>query len=782
MVGWASGMPLLWLRAKLTYGFSAIAPDPDLLEKSFQDLYYKILPPLRVNCKIAKFFRMAPRRYFGLAMPNPGIVMLSHKLQLLHTQWDMPTTTGQMLRQSFEVFQMEVGLSSNILSEDYDRLGNLASGGWWKQLWCLCHKYNVLLSFASKYLIPLLRVGDRPIMAVICCMDLYTALDREIINRVRKFKGLHSMGDLVLCDGRTVDPFALSREPSDSSRVFSVEKPTRSDFALFRQAILNITSHSLRLSPSLGPFIAQPHRPDVWFVSPCSQFLYHDKGDSSYIRYSCLSSRPTRFGTKFGRPEHRSGLFPTTHRASVQVRSPDCVVLHSSAKVYVPSPVRRSFMQRLRALPNQSLWRTLKISGDGSWIYNGLMRGTLIMVSDGSYNDRIARDVCSCAAILHCKETQNRASVTWVERTSTQCATNFRAEILGSIAIQLLLSVALDGKYVSPSCRPRVGCDNKGVVFHGNHPHRPLASTQRQADLLRYFKKLVAASRAKIKMFHVYGHMDRFLSANERSDEENVNVDCDALAETALSDGVLSGEFIDLILPDEDIVALVDETKITGNATPQILRHWGDSVARAHYVSQGILTDHSFDCVDWDGAEEVLDRSPEMFGVWAAKQTSGTCGVNHILRHFVPGTVDECPNCGTSPERATHLYVCSDRHRTAVFHSSVTALSDWLVEQRTDGELVMLIVQYLRSRGKRTMLSFCSLYSRYRGLAAMQDSIGFRNFLEGRIATLFRHHRQQDISRRHLRKHTGHWVKGLILQLLQVSHRQRGLTGMARYI
>ena len=343
---------------------------------------------------------------------------------------------------------------------------------------------------------------------------------------------------------------------------------------------------------------------------------------------------------------------------------------------------------------------------------------------------------------------------------------------MGSIAIQLLLSVALDGIYVSPSCRPRVGCDNKGVVFHGNHPQRPLPSTQRQADLLRYFKQLVGSSKAKIKMFHVFGHMDRLLSARERSDEENINVECDALAERALSDGVLRGEFIDLVFPDEEIVAMVDSVKITGNAAPQILRHWGDEEARKHFISKGILDSDTFDWVDWDGVEQALEPSPEMFSTWAVKQTSGTCGVNHILRHFQPGTVDACPNCGTSPERSTHLYICGDRNRTALFQSSVTTLSSWLEEQKTDGELVKLIVQYLRSRGRRSMLSFCPVFSRYRELAAMQDDIGFRNFLEGRIACLFRTHRQSDISRRRLRKHAGHWAKGFILQLLQISHRQ----------
>jgi hypothetical protein len=88
---------------KLTYGFASITPDLDMLEASFQHLYWNVLSPLRLNMNIRKFYRMAPKRVQGLGMPNPGILMLSQKLHLLQSQWDQPTATGQMLRQSLEV-------------------------------------------------------------------------------------------------------------------------------------------------------------------------------------------------------------------------------------------------------------------------------------------------------------------------------------------------------------------------------------------------------------------------------------------------------------------------------------------------------------------------------------------------------------------------------------------------------------------------------------------------------------------------------------------------------
>eukprot|EP00956_Cyclotella_meneghiniana_P007750 scaffold10339_cov41-Cyclotella_meneghiniana.AAC.6 len=54
----------------------------------------------------------------------------------------------------------------------------------------------------------------------------------------------------------------------------------------------------------------------------------------------------------------------------------------------------------------------------------------------------------------------------------------------------------------------------------------------------------------------------------------------------------------------------------------------------------------------------------------------------------------------------------------------------------------------------------------------MVDSLGFRNLLEGRIPKMFYDVRLADIKRRHLSKHAGHWCNGLILQLLQITHRQ----------
>jgi hypothetical protein len=111
------------------------------------------------------------------------------------------------------------------------------------------------------------------------------------------------------------------------------------------------------------------------------------------------------------------------------------LVVNTTCPVYIPSSHRQSFLQQIHSLPNQSLWRTFQTDGDRLWINRSLLAGNLITTSDGSYNENIALDVCSCAALFRDRVTGESARVTWVEKSNVHTADNYRAELLGAIAI-----------------------------------------------------------------------------------------------------------------------------------------------------------------------------------------------------------------------------------------------------------------------------------------------------------------------------------------------------------
>jgi hypothetical protein len=66
-------------------------------------------------------------------------------------------------------------------------------------------------------------------------------------------------------------------------------------------------------------------------------------------------------------------------------------------------------------LGQPSLWSTLKVDGDGSWIIDALCAGSLDIVHDGSYMKKVTPKVCSMALLMRCRVTSQELTCTWVE-------------------------------------------------------------------------------------------------------------------------------------------------------------------------------------------------------------------------------------------------------------------------------------------------------------------------------------------------------------------------------
>ncbi len=122
------------------------------------------------------------------------------------------------------------------------------------------------------------------------------------------------------------------------------------------------------------------------------------------------------------------------------------------------------------------------------------MWGLLVIGHDGSYMPHLANNVYACAAVIYCSHTNQYTDVTWVEKSAKKAANNYRTEILGGCSTQLIIKAAITGCNVLGHGTLTVGCDNMGVVRHGNSPSHPMLEKQPQPDVLRYFNSLSAKS------------------------------------------------------------------------------------------------------------------------------------------------------------------------------------------------------------------------------------------------------------------------------------------------
>jgi hypothetical protein len=80
------------------------------------------------------------------------------------------------------------------------------------------------------------------------------------LNTVQKYKHFIHVSDMVLCDGRTIDPFSLTDEQITSiQHVFFREEPTHANFSLWRSAVSSLGEGTTRQPYTLGPFLLPPH-------------------------------------------------------------------------------------------------------------------------------------------------------------------------------------------------------------------------------------------------------------------------------------------------------------------------------------------------------------------------------------------------------------------------------------------------------------------------------------------------------------------------------------------
>jgi hypothetical protein len=109
------------------------------------------------------------------------------------------------------------------------------------------------------------------------------------------------------------------------------------------------------------------------------------------------------------------------------------ILLHSTIPMYIPSSPVSGFEQTIRHFTKQSLWVSLDYHGDGSWILNGMLAQSLIIIHDGSYMKEISPDICSMATMIYCSITRYRCKCTLAERSAS--SGSYSREIIDRIMI-----------------------------------------------------------------------------------------------------------------------------------------------------------------------------------------------------------------------------------------------------------------------------------------------------------------------------------------------------------
>jgi hypothetical protein len=66
----------------------------------------------------------------------------------------------------------------------------------------------------------------------------------------------------------------------------------------------------------------------------------------------------------------------------------------------------------IKSMANQTLWLSLDYDGDGSWMLNGMLAQSLVIIHDGSYMKELSPEICSAATMIYCTIAKARCKCT----------------------------------------------------------------------------------------------------------------------------------------------------------------------------------------------------------------------------------------------------------------------------------------------------------------------------------------------------------------------------------
>jgi hypothetical protein len=219
------------------------------------------------------------------------------------------------------------------------------------------------------------------------------------------------------------------------------------------------------------------------------------------------------------------------------------------------------FKNVIRGFANQSLWVSLDYDGDNSWILEGMLAQSLIIIHDGSYMREISPIISSAATMIFCTIAKVQCKCTWAKMLTL--AGSYHGKILGGVMMQLILHAAA-ASYHGTIPPVMVDCDNNGIVFRGNNSSRPLPTSQSQVDLLQIFKNLVSSHTFRVQYKYVTSHADNKKKWQYCSLKERINIKVDRLVNKALKAGLCTGQYIRSSFPNEQIWITLGGRKAMG--------------------------------------------------------------------------------------------------------------------------------------------------------------------------------------------------------------------------
>jgi hypothetical protein len=273
------------------------------------------------------------------------------------------------------------------------------------------------------------------------------------------------------------------------------------------------------------------------------------------------------------------------------------------------------------------MWEHVRYEdSDMSWAHDVMVNGMLIAVTNGSYDRKRAKDVSRSGWILLCTASRRTLRGSFYEIAPK--AGSFRGEFLGLVAIHTLaLAVA---HFFHLNCvSGNFFCNNIAALNQSSKVCQQVRVGIKHLDLHRTITNLKCSTKMVFKYTHVRAHQDRIKPWSQLTLEEQLNVICNKLANSAVA-SYLSEQTkpsrLEQFLPLESAAIVLDSVKLTTDVGLEVQFRIGKEEAARFYTSPKAVTNgdntgglgwstYRLNQVAWSTLDLVLRTKPDMFQV-----------------------------------------------------------------------------------------------------------------------------------------------------------------------
>jgi hypothetical protein len=215
---------------------------------------------------------------------------------------------------------------------------------------------------------------------------------------------------------------------------------------------------------------------------------------------------------------------------------------------------------------------------DLSWLIQGMTLGSLIWVTDGSYDRKRAPVISGVGWIIFCANTGKCLVGSFWEKSLS--ASSYRAELLGLCSLHLF-TLAMSDFYKIKRWMAMLCCNNLHALQLSSHERRCIRPSVTCSDIHRCLCSTKAMLTGHFTYQHVSGHMDRILLWHQLSLVQQLNCVCNMTAKATVHWAITTGHLSipTQLLPREDVAVMIWGNKVMNDVSHPICFHASKEIA-----------------------------------------------------------------------------------------------------------------------------------------------------------------------------------------------------------